>query len=212
MPHEGEPRRAPTVHLAGFDLEVDEASFNRWYEREHLPSVLCRPGWSGARRFQCLNGEPRFLTLFELAEAAGADDQPVREGLLVSAMVERRGIRDYHARTFRQIHEAGEHRARPDLVNVVTVEVEDGHAESFSRWYDEVHFPEILACPGWRAGRRYECIDGEPRFLAIYDLDDEHTPFSSPEYEAAVGWDEHVRHIRGYHGFRIYRLIYDSRD
>nr|MDQ6921968.1 hypothetical protein [Candidatus Dormibacteraeota bacterium] len=99
---------------------------------------------------------------------------------------------------------------RPDLVNVITVDVDDQHAESFSRWYNEVHFPEILACPGWHAGRRYECVDGEPRFLAVYDLDDEESPFSSPEYAAAVGWDEHVAGIRGYHGFRIYRLIYDS--
>jgi len=198
------------IHLAGFDLEVDEGSFNAWYERAHLPSVLSRPGWSGAWRFRCLNGEPRFLTMYDLTESALATNQRVSEGLLVAAMVERRGIRDYHARTYRLIHEAGEHRARPDLVNVITVDIEEAHAESFSRWYNEVHFPEILACPGWRAGRRYECIDGGPRFLALYDLDDESAPFSSPEYESAVGWDEHAAHIRGYHGFRIYCLIYDS--
>jgi hypothetical protein len=37
-------------------------------------------------------------------------------------------------------------------------------------------------------------------------------PFNSPEWEAAVGWDEHVDHIRGFHGFRVYRLIFDSDD
>jgi hypothetical protein len=198
------------VHLAGFDLEVEEGAFDSWYEGEHLPAVLSRPGWRGARRFMCLNGEPRFLTLFDLGEDALVPGRRVSEGLLAAAVVERRGIRDYHARTYRLIHEAGEHRGRPDLVNVITVDIDDQHAESFSRWYNEVHFPEILACPGWRAGRRYECVDGEPRFLAVYDLDDEKTPFSSPEFAAAVGWDEHVAGIRGYHGFRIYRLIYDS--
>jgi hypothetical protein len=25
-----------------------------------------------------------------------------------------------------------------------------------------------------------------------------------------VGWDEHAQHIRGFHGFRIYELIYRS--
>ena len=70
--------------------------------------------------------------------------------------------------------------------------------------------PEILACPGWHANRRYECLDGEPRFLAVYDLEDAERPFNSPEWAAAVGWDDHVDHIRGFHGFRVYELIFDS--
>ncbi len=49
------------------------------------------------------------------------------------------------------------------------------------------------------------------RFVAIYDLEDATRPFSSPEYEAAVGWDEHAARVRGYHGFRIYRLSFEIR-
>jgi hypothetical protein len=43
--------------------------------------------------------------------------------------------------------------------------------------------------------------------MAMYGLEDPDRPFASDEYEAVVGWDEHVDHIRGYHGFRIYQLI-----
>ena len=43
--------------------------------------------------------------------------------------------------------------------------------------------------------------------MAIYGLEDATTPFATDEYEAAVGWDDFVAHIRGYHGFRIYRLV-----
>ena len=102
------------------------------------------------------------------------------------------------------------HLVPPTLVNIVTVDIDAAYAGAFDRWYNEVHVPEILGCPGWLGNRRYECLDGEPRFLAIYDLEDERLPFDTPEYRAAVGWDEHVGRIRGYHGFRIYRLIYDS--
>jgi hypothetical protein len=198
----------PLIHVAGLDAETDQRAFNSWFVREHLPRTLERPGWLGARCFECLKGEPELLTIYELDGAVAG--RRISAAPFRSGVAERRGIRDYHARTYRQVHEAGNHADRPELVNVVTVDIEPEHADMFNRWYNEVHFPEILACPGWRGGRRYESIDGDPRFLAIYDLEDATRPFSTPEYEAAVGWDDYVDHIRGYHGFRIYRLIHDS--
>ena len=197
------------IHLVTLDTELDDESFRDWVTNDHVSGVLSRPGWLAARLLECVNGEPRHLIIYDLNEEVATAGR-ISDGLLRARRVERRGIRDYHARTFRLIHEAGSHRYQPALVNVITVDVEDAHAAEFSRWYNEVHFPEILACPGWRAGRRYECIDGEPRFLAIYDLEDEIRPFNTPEYEAAVGWDDQLPHIRGYHGFRIYRLVHDS--
>jgi hypothetical protein len=199
---------APLIHLAGLDAETDEGAFNEWFVRQHVPRMLARPGWLGARCFECLKGEPHLLTIYELDPSLAG--KPISAAPFHSGIVQRRGIRDYHARTYRQIHEAGDHLVQPALINVVTVDIDAEYASSFNRWYNEVHFPEILACPGWLGGRRYECIDGEPRFLAIYDLEDPTRPFSTPEYERAVGWDEYADRIRGYHGFRIYRLIHDS--
>jgi hypothetical protein len=197
------------IHLVTLDAELDDESFRDWVTKDHFSSVLSRPGWVAARLFECVNGEPRHLIIYHLNEDVATAGR-ISDGLLRAPHVERRGIRDYHARTFRLIYEVGSNRDQPALVNVITVDVEDAHAAEFSRWYNEVHFPEILACPGWLAGRRYECIDGEPRFLAIYDLEDEIRPFNTPEYEAAVGWDDQLPHIRGYHGFRIYRLVHGS--
>jgi heme-degrading monooxygenase HmoA len=197
------------IHMACLNVERnDEERFSAWYETRHLAAMLDRPGWRGARRYQCLDGEPRYVTIYDLDEAM--ENAPLSEAPYRSPEFERTGIRDYRARTYKQIHDAGEHPTPPTLVNIVTVDMNADHAESFSRWYNEIHVPEILACPGWRGNRRFECVDGEPRFLAIYDLDDAQSPFTSAAYHTAVGWDEHVEHIRGYHGFRIYRLIYDS--
>lgn len=196
------------IHVAGLDVEMDEDEFNGWYRHDYLPTVLDQPGWLRAQCFECLKGEPKLLTIFDLDPSLGG--QRISAAPFRSGVAERRGIRDYHARTYRLIHEAGWHSEPPALVNVVTVDISDEHAKGFSRWYNEVHFPEILACPGWLGGRRYECVDGEPRFLAMYDLENATLPFSTPEYEAAVGWDEHSVNLRGYHGFRIYRLTYDT--
>jgi hypothetical protein len=203
--------RPIVIHLARFELEAArEAEFGDWYETEHAPAMLARPGWRRLRRYLCTDGRPH-LSLYDLdddvALTPSVSEAPFRADRFAA-----RGIRDYHARTWREIHAAGRHQRRPEWLNVVTVDIEDAHAGAFDRWYNEVHVPEILGCPGWISNRRYECVDGEPRFLAIYDLEDDERPFNSPEWEAAVGWDEHVDHIRGFHGFRVYRLIFDSAD
>lgn len=198
---------AALIHVAGLDVEMDEAEFNHWYRLSYLPDVLSKPGWQRARCYECLSGEPKLLTIFDLQPSLA--EERINVAPFHYGVAERRGIRDYHARTYRLIHEAGHHVDPPGLVNVVSVDVDADYAAQFSRWYNDIHFPEILACPGWLGGRRYECIDGEPRFLAVYDLEDATRPFATPEYEAAVGWDEHTGHLRGYHGFRIYRLSFE---
>jgi len=43
--------------------------------------------------------------------------------------------------------------------------------EEFTAWYDTEHIPERVAVPGFRTGLRYVCVDGFPRYLAIYDMD-----------------------------------------
>jgi hypothetical protein len=197
---------APLVHLVGLDVQAGyEETFDRWYENEHLPLVLGRDGWLRAHRYRCLEGEPRSLTMFEL-EISGAQ---LADGVSASPLANEsigRRIRNYHARTYRLVHSAKANEDAPPLVNVISAEVVSGHEDAFDRWYNDVHVPEILACPGWRSARRYRSVDGDPMFLAVYELEDEVRPFNTPEYEAAVGWDDQVEQLRGYHGFRIYRL------
>jgi hypothetical protein len=196
------------IHVAVFDLEADvESEFMHWYEDEHVPAMLRRPGWNRMRQYRCTDGQP-VISVYDLD-----DDLATEPHLSAAPYRDQRyaafGVRNWHARTWRQISAAGNHMERPEWVNIVSVDIEASHAGEFNRWYNEVHVPEILGCPGWHANRRYECADGEPRFLAIYDLEDDTQPFSSPEFEAANGWDEHVDHIRGFHGFRVYRLEFE---
>lgn len=41
----------------------------------------------------------------------------------------------------------------------------------FHDWYDTEHVPERARLPGFLTAQRYVCIDGHPRFMALYDLD-----------------------------------------
>ena len=181
--------------------------FDRWYRSEHLPRVVAQPGCVRAHRYECTTGSPGLVTLIELDDSAepapvAAVAVPFRDESIG------RRVRNYAAGAFRQVHTAGEFSEFPQLVNLVVTHVEPAYADAFDRWYTEVHVPEIVACPGWLACRRFRSMDAPATFLAMYELEDEVRPFGTPEYEAAVGWDEHVGHLTGYHGFRIYRHRY----
>ena len=43
--------------------------------------------------------------------------------------------------------------------------------EEFNAWYDTEHIPERVAVPGFETGIRYVCLDGFPRYLAMYDTE-----------------------------------------
>lgn len=43
--------------------------------------------------------------------------------------------------------------------------------EEFNAWYDTEHVPERLAVPGFESALRFVCVDGHPRYLAMYDLE-----------------------------------------
>ena len=60
-------------------------------------------------------------------------------------------------------------------------DVREGREVLFEHWYNTEHFPERLAVPGFRLGRRYEALDGAPRYFCAYFTDTPET-LTSPAY------------------------------
>lgn len=56
-----------------------------------------------------------------------------------------------------------------------------GEDEDFHHWYDTEHIPARLALPGFASAVRYQALQGEPRYLACYFVDDM-TVLDSPAY------------------------------
>lgn len=50
-------------------------------------------------------------------------------------------------------------------------DIRDGREGDFEFWYKNEHFPERLAVPGFRIGRRYEAVSGAPRYFCYYLTD-----------------------------------------
>ena len=67
----------------------------------------------------------------------------------------------------------------------VSLVPEDGYDEEYNAWYDEEHIPFLLRVPGVLRARRFRAVEGEPRYLALYDLATPEVRQSAPFAEAA---------------------------
>ena len=95
-----------------------------------------------------------------------------------------------------------------ETILVTSVDIAEGSEEEFNRWYNEVHLPEVLACPGFISATRYECTQGQPRYIAMYALEDE-SALSTLEMKAVRGWGDQFPNVRNFHE-RIYKQIHSA--
>ena len=80
------------IHLAIYELDAAlEEDFARWYEADHAPAMLSRPGWRSVRRYQCTDGQP-YASIYELDDDVSTEPHieaaPFRGGPFVA-----RGVR-----------------------------------------------------------------------------------------------------------------------
>jgi len=105
--------------------------------------------------------------------------------------------------------------AEPQWILVVTAYVEPEVEADWNRWYDEVHVPEILACPGVHRSTRCETAepaavrgfaprpeDARRGYIAIYDIDGPEV-LQTPEFAKARGWRQFAEQVKS--STRVYR-------
>ena len=98
--------------------------------------------------------------------------------------------------------------ALPNCLLIVTAEVDTEVEAEWNRWYDEVHVPDVLACPGVRAGRRYvssgnisESDRGQRRqnpakiYTTVYELESPDV-VETKEFHAMRGWAHFAPRVR----------------
>ncbi len=96
----------------------------------------------------------------------------------------------------------------PNCLLIVTAEVDAAVEADWNRWYDDVHLPDALACPGVLAGRRYVSIGqisesdrGQNRrtsaklYTTVYELDSP-AAVETKEFTAMRGWGPFAPHVR----------------
>jgi len=96
----------------------------------------------------------------------------------------------------------------PKCLLVVTAEIDPAVEAEWNRWYDSVHLPDALKCPGVLRGRRYvstgeisETTLGATErkakriYTTIYELESPAVT-TTPEFQAMRGWYQFAPHIR----------------
>jgi hypothetical protein len=68
---------------------------------------------------------------------------------------------------------------------LVQMEVAPEDEAELNAWYEEEHLPERANCTGFLTARRFESIDGAPKYLALYDLEDVDV-LDGPDYRALM--------------------------
>jgi hypothetical protein len=96
----------------------------------------------------------------------------------------------------------------PNCLLVVTAEVDAEVEADWNRWYDDVHLPDALACPGVLSGRRYlssgeisESDRGQSQrrqarlYTTVYELESP-AAVTTKEFAAMRGWARFAPHVR----------------
>ncbi len=71
-------------------------------------------------------------------------------------------------------------------VLLAIMEPDQGQEEEFNDWYDLEHIPHMSGVEGVLNATRWMCVEGWPRYLAIYDLGDIEV-LKSDSYRGATG-------------------------
>jgi hypothetical protein len=200
-----------------------EAEFNRWYDEEHIKTLLAVPGFLSAGRYVALKGGPKYLAMYELE-----DPNVLRTSAFLDAVRYRPSPwrarasgghvgRNYLLNAYRQIFPA-----RPNPVELTMeparflqmgrMDIPGHMEEEFNDWYNTVYIPGYLTVPGVLRARRFVVIDGQPKYLTVYEFEHAGVPETEAWHRArdSSPWTVRIRpHMRldaGSPG--VYRRLY----
>jgi hypothetical protein len=74
----------------------------------------------------------------------------------------------------------------PPVVMAVSMSVTPAVEPDLAAYYEQEHYPLLLAVPGWRRARRYVLTSGTgPKYLSLHEIDSQ-AAFDEPGYKTAT--------------------------
>ena len=96
----------------------------------------------------------------------------------------------------------------PSCMLIVIAEIDTAVEDDWNRWYDEIHLPAALACPGVIRGQRYKSagtlsltdrgerqVSATVSYATVYEVSGPEA-LETPEFKAMAGWYEFTGHIK----------------
>ena len=171
--------------------EHDE-EYNRWYNDEHIPERLSIPGVLDAARYQAVAGGPKYLACYELdaAETYYSDEWQkwLREPTEWSKRMSPSVIgTEFIRNLYKRIHpkDLPAETAQADMSPVILtgrMSVPPEMEDKFNHAYNNERLPECLKIPGYVRARRFEAVEGAPKYLTVHEME-------SLAVAESEGWD-----------------------
>ncbi|MGE0824337.1 MAG: hypothetical protein AB7G75_14110 [Candidatus Binatia bacterium] len=190
-----------------------EHEFNEWYNTEHIPQLLEVPGFLSGRRYQAVERKPQYLALYDLTDVSVLKSdafRQVREMPTEWTKKMRPLFRNTAIGMFQLIFSYGERPTKEaEVVLSVRLNTPADQEKEFNDWYNIDHVPALVGVPGVYCARRYMAVEGDPKYLALYEMNTPGIP-KSPEWDQARNseWTLRMRpHLKDLHAV-ISRRIY----
>ena len=171
-----------------------ETDWNNWYDTKHIPDRLnVESGFLSARRFVAIEGEPKYLTLYDLASIDALRSKAYlelrdREASLPKGSFEAMTHRlpNYSLGLYKQIYPMqGEYRIpNTEIILLLGYDVPSDREEELAVWYNAEHMPAMAQLPGVVTASRFAVVKPKlpprkggwvysPKFVVLYDLENE---------------------------------------
>ncbi|NOT55870.1 MAG: hypothetical protein HOP18_14825 [Deltaproteobacteria bacterium] len=165
-----------------------EREFNEWYNKEHIAQLLGVPGFLSGRRYQAVEGEPKYLALYELTDVSVLKSDAFRQVRESPTEWSKKIIPLFRNTTIGMYQQLFSHGARPaqdaEFILNVRLNIPMDKEKDFNEWYNIDHVPALVGVPGVYCARRYMAVEGDPKYLAVYEMNDARIP-KTPEWDKA---------------------------
>lgn len=169
-----------------------EKEWNRWYDTEHIPNRLKLSGFLSARRFIAIEGEYKYLTLYDLSRIDALTSEAYLKLRDWEASLPPNSFEaitptlpNFSRSIYEQIFPEQSEYQIPNTEILIAVghDVPSDKEAEFNAWYNTEHIPAMKRVPGFVTARRFRVIEtqwpsrsGEaslsPKYVALYDLED----------------------------------------
>ncbi len=187
-----------------------EAEFNRWYDEEHIEHLLKVPGFLSAGRYVALKGGPKYLAMYELEAPSVMHSAAFLDGVRYRPTPRRvqnsggRIGRNFLLNFYRQIFPARtdpveQTMAMSPFLQMGRMDISASMEEEYNAWYNTAYIPGYLTVPGVLRARRFLAIDGQPKYLTLYEFENAGVPETEAweRQRASNPWSARIRpHLR----------------
>ena len=92
---------------------------------------------------------------------------------------------------------------------IAAMDVDPEKEDDFNEVYDTEHVPALLAVPGVLGATRYQALEGSPKYIAVYEIENPDVPMSDAWVAAAESgrWPGEIRPFCSNRNRIVYKIV-----